>query len=305
MSSLHNILCRLIGENIDLSLQLSGDTGLIKADPGQIEQIILNLVINARDALERVGTITIATTNCVLDDQFVRQNQGALPGEYVMISVRDSGMGMPKEIISRIFEPFFTTKQQGSGTGLGLATVYGIVKQSNGYIKVLSEVGIGSEFRVYLPRFYGDEQPPVTRKMTWMDEPSTPGLILIVEDEQNVLDLTATTLKSRGYDVLTASRPLEALKIFEHHGDRIDLLLSDVIMPDMTGPEMAKMMRMSQPGLKIVFMSGYTHEQLKMSDFPDEQLNFIMKPYNPVDLVHTVNEMLQRPPCSTVYGEIS
>jgi signal transduction histidine kinase/ActR/RegA family two-component response regulator len=290
ITSLHKILSRLIGENITLTTQLSGDIGLIKADPGQIEQIIMNLVINARDALERVGTITITTDNWVLDDSFVRQNQGAVPGDYVMISVKDSGMGMPKEIISRIFEPFFTTKQQGSGTGLGLATVYGIVKQSNGYIQVLSEVGIGSEFRIYFPRFFGEEQHPVIKKRSWIDEQSCPGLILIVEDEQNVLDLSAITLKSRGFDVLTASRPLEALKIFEHYDGKIDLLLSDVIMPDMTGPEMAKIMRATQPDLKLIFMSGYTDEQLKTSDFPGEQMDFIMKPYNPVDLVHTVNE---------------
>jgi signal transduction histidine kinase/CheY-like chemotaxis protein len=305
ITSIHKILCRLIGERITLTTELAGDIGLIKADPGQIEQIIMNLVINARDALERVGTITISTANCVLDESFVRQNRGAVAGEYVMISVRDSGMGMPKEIITRIFEPFFTTKQQGTGTGLGLATVYGIVKQSNGYIQVLSEVGLGSEFRIYLPRFYGEEETasPVSRTLPQEQPPAA--LILIVEDEPAVLDLSAVTLKSCGFDVMTAERPRDALRLFEQHGSAIDLLLSDVIMPDMTGPEMARIMRALRPELKMIFMSGYTDEQLKQADFPDEKLNFIMKPYNPAELVHAVTACIKGRPMTPHQGDIS
>jgi len=292
ITSLHKILCRLIGENIALGTELSSDIGLIEADAGQIEQIIMNLVINARDAIERGGAITIRTANCASDDGFIRQQSDAPPESFIVISVRDNGIGMPREIIGRIFEPFFTTKEQGSGTGLGLATVYGIVKQGNGYIQVLSEVGMGSEFRVYLPKC-PDNKPSSTGGVpVHVAGQRATGLVLIVEDDQPVLDLSAITLKSCGFRVLTASTPREALEIFEQHGNRIDLLLSDIVMPGMTGPEMAKIMRTSHPNLKIVFMSGYAGERQTISDFPDELANLVMKPYNPAELTQIVNEFI-------------
>jgi CheY-like chemotaxis protein len=199
-------------------------------------------------------------------------------------------------VICRIFEPFFTTKEQGYGTGLGLATVYGIVKQSNGYIQVQSEVGMGTEFRVYLPRVAeavsqdtGGPPLPLTA------EGGNTGLILIVEDERAVLDLSAITLRTHGYDVLTASGPEEALELFERFSERIDLLLTDVMMPGMSGPEMVQVMLAKRPDLKVVFMSGYTDEKLRVCDFSEERLTFIMKPFNPASLVNLISDNIRRP----------
>jgi signal transduction histidine kinase/CheY-like chemotaxis protein len=293
IASIHKILCRLIGEHISLTTQLSPDIGMVLADPSQIEQVIMNLVINARDAMERGGVITVETTNFKIDSLFVRKNRGALEGEYVVISVQDTGMGMSEEVISRIFEPFFTTKAE-SGTGLGLATVYGIVKQNNGYIKVLSQVGIGTEFKVYIPR--------LQKQLKEKDTSGTPknvsiaergeGLILVVEDEQTVLDLAAVTLRSQGYDVLTASGPLDALRIFDRAGEKIHMVLTDILMPDMTGPEMAKEMRLKHPEIKLLFMSGYTEEKLNALDFPGEHIRFMKKPFSPTDLAVLVQKCL-------------
>lgn len=293
ISGLHKILCRLIGENIALNTQLSADVGLVKADPSQIEQIIMNLVINARDAMERGGTITIETDNRRLDAVFASRHQGALEGEYVMVSVRDTGMGMSEEVIAHIFEPFFTTKED-YGTGLGLATVYGIINQSNGYIEVLSEVGIGSEFRVYLPRIHQTQDVSASKapSESRVDHTGAEKLILVVEDEPAVLNLAAIALRSLGYEVFAASGPLEALKIFEQYADRIDLLLTDVMMPDMSGPEMALSMRAIKPDLKLVFMSGYSDEKLKASDFPGGSFSFMMKPFSSVELAKFVHDAL-------------
>ena len=301
IASLHKILCRLIGENISLATHLSPDIGLVKADPSQIEQIIMNLVINARDAFESGGSITIETANRVLDDVFVRENKGAVIGSYIMIAVKDSGMGMSEECIKRIFEPFFCTKELGNGSGLGLATVYGIVKQSGGYIQVQSEIGIGSEFRVFLPRQEEIELDTSPREALQTMQPSAEsGMILIVEDEKAVLDMAALTLRSQGCTVLTASGPLEALKIFERFSDNIDLLLTDIMMPDMTGPEMAKLMRDIQPDLHIVFMSGYADGHIRASDFPGERIPFIMKPFNPAEMTRIVKNGIGRiSPAST------
>lgn len=295
IASLHKILCRLIGENISLTTQLSPDIGLVKADPSQIEQIIMNLVINSRDAFDHGGSIIIETANKVLDDTFVRENKGSIPGSYIMIAVKDSGKGMSDECIARIFEPFFSTKGQGKGTGLGLATVYGIVKQSCGYIQVRSEIGIGSEFRVFLPRMESVEYeaPLASPPQTVQNSPES-WMILIVEDEKSVLDMAAITLRSQGCTVLTASGPLEALKIFERFSDNIDLLLTDIMMPDMTGPEMAKLMRGMRPDLRIVFMSGYADGHIKASDFPGEQIPFIMKPFNPAEMTRIVHNCISR-----------
>lgn len=290
ITGLHKILSRLIGENISLRNKLSADVGLVNADPSQIEQIIMNLVINARDAMERGGNIIIETSNCFLDSTFISRNQGATEGEYVMLSVSDTGMGMSKEVIDRIFEPFYTTKEE-SGTGLGLATVFGIVNQSNGYIQVLSEVGIGSEFRVYLPRV--EQIPDVSESGTALQitnvQQNAEGLILVVEDESSVLDLTAITLRSLGYEVFTALSPFEALRIFDQNTESIDMLLTDIVMPEMSGPDMALLMRGKKPDLKLLFMSGYPEEKLNVADFPEEGCNFMMKPFSTVELINLVN----------------
>ncbi len=297
VASLHKILCRLIGENITLSTHLAVDVGLVKADPSQIEQIIMNLVINSRDALESGGVITVETANRHLDATFVRQNGGSEPGDFVMIIVRDTGMGMSEEVIGRIFEPFFTTKGQGYGTGLGLATVYGIVKQSNGYIQVQSEVGMGTEFRVFLPRVADTVEPTIGGDILLQttEKNGDSGLIMIVEDEQAVLELSAVTLRAQGYEVLTASGPQDALKLFGRFSQKIDLLLTDVMMPGMSGPEMVRLMLEQRPDLKVVFMSGYTDEKLKVTDFSGERLTFVMKPFNPASLVRLISDNIRRP----------
>jgi PAS domain S-box-containing protein len=302
ISSIHRILCRLIGENISLTTNLSRDISMVLADPSQIEQIIMNLVINARDAMERGGVITIGSANCTINSTFVSKNSWALEGDYVVISVRDTGMGMSEEVIARIFEPFFTTKAE-SGTGLGLATVYGIVKQNNGYIQVLSQIGIGSEFKVYFPRLLkhhvGTELPGIP------GNPSIPergeGLILVVEDEQTVLDFAAVSLRSQGYDVLTAIGPLDALRIFDRTGEKISLVLTDILMPDMTGPEMIKEMRQKHPDVKLLFMSGYSEQKLDSIDLPDEQISFLKKPFTPADLARLVQKCLLGD--TTTHGE--
>lgn len=293
INSIHKILCRLIGENISLTNNLSPDIGMVLADPSQIEQIIMNLVINARDAMVRGGTITIDTSNFTIDSAFARKNRGAIEGDYVVITVRDTGMGMTDDVITRIFEPFFTTKEE-SGTGLGLATVYGIIKQNNGYIQVVSQVGIGSEFRVFIPRLLKHHKQKGTAnssKLTSKLERGE-GLILVVEDEQTVLDLAAVSLRSQGYDVLTANGPLEALRIFDRTGEKIDLVLTDVMMPDMSGPEMVKEMRMKHPDIKLLFMSGYSEEKLHELDFPGETIHFMTKPFIPAELAKSVQSCL-------------
>lgn len=302
IASIHKILCRLIGENISLTTQLSRDISLVLADPSQIEQIIMNLVINARDAMERGGIITIESSNHTIDSTFVRKNRGAVEGDYVVISVRDTGMGMNDEVITRIFEPFFTTKAE-SGTGLGLATVYGIVKQNNGYIQVLSQVGIGTEFKVYIPRLLDHNEDKELSGT--QGRPSIPergeGLILVVEDDQTVLDLAAVSLRSQGYDVLTASGPLDALRIFDRSGEKIRLVLTDILMPEMTGPEMTKEMRLKYPDVKLLFMSGYSEEKLSTLDVPGEQVPFLRKPFTPADLAKLVHERLSGD--ATFHGE--
>jgi CheY-like chemotaxis protein len=216
-----------------------------------------------------------------------------MEGDYVVISVRDTGMGMSDEVISRIFEPFFTTKAE-SGTGLGLATVYGIVKQNNGYIQVQSQVGIGTEFKVYIPRLTKQikgKDASGTGKTSSISERGE-GLILVVEDEQAVLDLAAVTLRSQGYDVLTAISPLVALRIFDRAGEKINLVLTDILMPEMSGPEMAKEMRLKNPEVKLLFMSGYSEENLNSLDFPGEQIQLITKPFSPSELALLVKKCL-------------
>ncbi len=293
IASIHKILCRLIGEHITLTTQLSPDISMVLADPSQVEQIIMNLVINARDAMERGGVITIKTVNQTIDSTYVRKNRGATEGDYIVISVRDTGMGMNEEVITRIFEPFFTTKAE-SGTGLGLATVYGIVKQNNGYIQVLSQVGIGTEFKVFIPRLLNQHMkkaPPATQKSSSIAERGE-GLILVVEDEQTVLDLAAVSLRSQGYDVLTASGPLEALRIFDRAGEKIDLVLADVMMPDMSGPEMIAEMQLKNPDFKFLYMSGYSEEKLAVLDFRSDQVQLMTKPFSPSDLARLVQKCL-------------
>lgn len=290
--NLEKMLKRLIRENIILETRLSDCLGVVKADPGQVEQILMNLLVNARDALESGGVITIETANAVLDKTFVNENPGAIEGTYVMLAVHDNGVGMAEDTKRKIFEPFFTTKKQGKGTGLGLATVYGIVKQSGGYIQVVSEPGNGASFRVYLPQVDSQTDDEVTGAT---EEVSTGiGTILVVEDEAGVLNLAVRTLSRRGYTVLQATSPSEASEIFESNQHLIDLVLSDVIMPEKNGPALMREFKEKRPDIKILFMSGYTDDTMLPQEITNERIAFINKPFTPDVLVGRVRDELEK-----------
>ncbi len=290
VQNLEKMLCRVLGEHIDLITNLSTDIGFIKADPGQIEQIIMNLVVNARDALERGGSIIIATYNADIDEQFAKSNIWATSGNYVVVEVKDSGMGMSDEVKRRIFEPFFTTKEQGKGTGLGLATVYGIVNQNGGFIKVESEPEQGSSFKIYLPRIY--EQPiPIQRSQNKISLTGDQ-TILIVEDEIGVLNLVVSTLRKQGYRVLHSNSPYEAMEIFKQHQNEIELLLTDVAMPFMSGPKLAEQLQTFKPSLKVVFMSGHTSDAVMLQQIQEKGLAFLSKPFVDGALVNKIGMVL-------------
>lgn len=290
VKNVEKMLKRLIRENILLTARLAEQLGTVKADPGQVEQIIMNLVVNARDAMEEGGILTIETANEELDGTFAMNNPGAVPGCYVMLAVTDTGVGMSEEVRRKVFEPFFTTKAQGKGTGLGLATVYGIVKQSDGYIQVLSQPGKGSSFRVFLPRVQGKNEGDDLLD----DAPETLGseTVLVVEDEEGVLNLVVHTLSARGYRVFSTASPAEAMEIFSRDRERICLLVTDVIMPGMSGPLLADNLREQREDLKILFMSGYTDDTAIPSEASDEHTSFIMKPFTPDALAGKVRELL-------------
>ncbi|HIJ97235.1 MAG TPA: response regulator [Desulfuromonadales bacterium] len=296
IAGLHKILCRLIGDNIALTTQLAPDICKVMADPGQIEQIIMNLVINARDAMQDTGgTITITTENCTLNETFTCNNPGAIEGDYVMFSVKDNGIGISHEDSKKLFEPYFSTKPE-TGTGLGLSTIYGIVKQNSGYIQVISALGSGAEFRVYLPKLSCVPENKVRDAESYISLQKNDGakkLILVVEDDLMVLNLAAASLRLEGYDVLMAQNPLEALRIFDRNAGKIDLLLTDIMMPDMNGIEMARKMHSVCPDMNLLFMTGYSDEHLKTYDFTGEKYRFMMKPFSPAELTKLVAHCLQ------------
>jgi CheY-like chemotaxis protein len=267
--------------------------GAIKADPGQIDQVILNLVINARDAMPKGGTLTLETANVELDESYAQGHLGAVPGSYVMLAVTDNGLGMDDETQAHIFEPFFTTKELGKGTGLGLSMVYGIVKQSGGYIWVHSAPGKGSSFRVYLPRVFENEQEiaspfPAAQSLTGKET------ILLVEDDPLVRGLALEILKSRGYSVLVAERPDAALEICRLHAGKINLVLTDVIMPGMNGREMADEILTMRPEVGVLFMSGYTDTAVMRNGNGGKLTSFLQKPFSPTVLGRKVREMLDQ-----------
>ncbi|MDP3479518.1 MAG: response regulator [Desulfoprunum sp.] len=285
------MLRRLIGEDINLAW-LPG-TGLwqIKMDPSQIDQILANLCINARHAIAGVGKITVETGNSTLEEEYCASHAGFVSGEYVRISVSDNGCGMDKETLSHIFEPFFTTKSTGQGTGLGLATVYGAVKQNNGFIYAYSEPGQGTTFTIYLPRYMG------RTGQVWPESAaaSTVGgheTILLVEDEPTILEITKMMLQGLGYTVLTASIPSEAIRLASEPGGKFDLLLTDVVMPEMNGRDLAQRLLISQPGMKCLFMSGYTANIIANQGVLDESVSFIQKPFSVKELAAKVRQAL-------------
>ena len=294
VTGMGKMLRRLIGENIELVIRLGSDLGSVEADPGQLEQVILNLAVNARDAMPRGGRLTLETERVELDPAFVRRHPGAQPGLHVALVVRDTGIGMDADTQAHLFEPFFTTKGPGKGTGLGLATVYGIVKQSGGYIAVESEPGRGTGFTIYLPRIERAAEA-VTPGPAGAGTPHGSETILLVEDEEGVRDLTREILETSGYRVLEARHGAEALRVGEQHPGPVHLLVSDVVMPQMDGRELADRLRALRPDLRVLFMSGYTADALGHHSALDPGTNLLPKPFSPDALARRVREVLDAP----------
>jgi PAS domain S-box-containing protein len=289
------MVSRLIGEQHELIVRTEPSSPMVKADGGQMEQVVMNLAINARDAMPSGGKLLIETKSVVLDESFARTHLSAAAGPYVILSVSDTGMGMDAETRSRIFEPFFTTKAEGKGTGLGLATVYGIVKQSGGYIGVYSEVGQGSTFNIYFPC----AEPAEASAAVDVQPDSVPivgsGTVLLVEDGDSLREMMREMLEASGYSVLEANNPNTALSLLENaRGERIDLLLTDVVMPGMRGPELAERLRVLSPGLKVLFMSGYTDETVSVQGLVHKDAQFIQKPFTQAALLTKVLRVLDR-----------
>jgi len=287
------MLRRLIGEDIDLMWVPGPDLWKVKMDPAQIEQVLANLCVNSRDAICGTGKVTIETCNVVFDKDYCAANAGFEPGEYVQLSVSDNGCGMDKETISKVFEPFFTTKEVGKGTGLGLATVYGIVQQNRGFIKIYSEPGVGTTLKIFFARQYEDASASVSELHT---EPvrGRGETVLMVEDEPAILAMGKIMLDTLGYRVLSAARPKDALNIAKEHAGRIDLVITDVIMPEMNGKELAAELEVISPGLKRLFMSGYTADVIAHHGMLDDGVNFIQKPFSVKDLAAKVREVLDK-----------
>jgi hypothetical protein len=294
LSRAGKMLRRLIGEDVELVFKLSPDAGNVKADPGHLEQAIFNLATNARDAMPGGGRITIETEPAALDNLYARTHLGVKPGAYVMIAVSDNGQGMDTETRRRIFEPFFTTKEKGKGTGLGLATVYGIVKQAGGDIWVYSEVGKGTTFKLYLPAV---SEPASEAEGGGVSAERDMGheTILVVEDEQSVRDLTAKMLKAMGYTVLTAMSGAEALALAGAHKGSIDLLLTDVVMPGMGGKRVAEELQRRRPGIKAIYVSGYTENTISDHGEIDAGVEFLAKPFSREALARKLRQTLSKP----------
>ena len=291
ISGMLKMLRRLIGEDIDLFWVPGLDLWKVKIDPSQVDQILANLVVNARDAISGVGAITMRTENVVIDDSNRAETPEFIPGEYVLLTVSDTGAGMSKEVRENIFEPFFTTKELGKGTGLGLSTVYGIVKQNDGFIYVASEPGKGTTFKIYLPRFEA-ETAQVPPEEVAGKRPTGTETILLVEDDEAILNLSKMILENLGYTVLAAQTPVDAIHLVEEHPGDLHLLITDVVMPEMNGRELAEQLSAIRPNLKCLYMSGYTADVIAHRGILDEGVNFIQKPFGSDDLAAKVRQVL-------------
>jgi CheY-like chemotaxis protein len=291
INNCEKMLRRIIGEDIQFDLVLGDDLWPILMDPSQIEQILMNLAVNARDAIKGVGTINIETSNVFIDDAYCRQHDGFKAGQYVLMDFYDSGSGIDPKILGHVFEPFFTTKEEGQGTGLGLSTVYGIVKQNHGYINIYSESGTGTTFKMYLPRHEGPRKDatPGTETSGPLNGTET---ILVVEDEQKVLKMVKAMLEDAGYTVLAASDVQEALAVTGKYPRRIHILLTDIIMPKINGKELAKQIVSKRPGIKVLFMSGYSAKVISDRNIIPKGAHFLKKPFSRTLLTHTLREIL-------------
>ena len=293
LAGMDKMLRRLLGEDVDLTSVPAPQAGRVRADPSSIEQVIMNLVVNARDAMPTGGQLTIETQNVDLDEEYVREHPGSMPGPHVMLAVSDSGMGMDRATQSRIFDPFFTTKEAGKGTGLGLSTVFGIAQQSGGSIWVYSEPGKGATFKVYFPRVTAEMDaphptlPPVTLRGR--------ETILLVEDEEQVRAVAQGILERNGYRVIAARSPGEALILCEEHSGTIDLLLTDVVMPQMSGPELARRIAKVRSDTRVLCMSGYTDDSIVRHGVLESGVAFLQKPFTPETLMRKVREVCNTP----------
>jgi len=303
LSDLSMLLRRLLGERVDLDLKLGRDLWFVKADVNQFEQVVVNLAVNGRDAMPDGGHLSIRTAN-VRAEEAAKLNVAGMPeADYVVVEVADTGSGIPPDVMDKIFEPFFTTKEVGKGTGLGLSTVFGIVKQSGGFIAVDSTVGQGTTFRIYLPRHVPSaeeilaEEPkpapgtPPAKKPAAADMTGQ-GTILLVEDEDPVRAVNARALTARGYTVLEAASGVEALQVIEERGAPVDLVVSDVVMPEMDGPTLLRELRKRHPNLKVVFVSGYAEDAFKKNLPEGEEFNFLPKPFSLKQLVEAVKQTI-------------
>jgi PAS domain S-box-containing protein len=291
--SLEKMLQRLIGEDVELLTMLEPSLWAVEADPGQIEQIVMNLAVNARDAMPSGGKLSIETGNADLDVVFAETHYPIVPGRYVMLVMCDTGVGMDPHTRARIFEPFFTTKQVGKGTGLGLSTVYGIVKQSGGYIWVYSEQALGSTFKIYLPRVDKEVQPlDVPAEIATQPSLARTGTVLLVEDERSVRALARRILEGSGYTVLEASDAAEAIGISDQYPGGIDLLFTDVVMPEISGPELAQRLMPLRPETRVLYTSGYTDHVVLREAVLGSGAEFLQKPFTPAELVQKVRDVL-------------
>jgi two-component system cell cycle sensor histidine kinase/response regulator CckA len=303
LSDLTILLRRLIGEKVKLEVVHGRDLWPVKADLSQFEQVIVNLAVNARDAMPDGGNLTVRTANVHANDPRIASYKGLPGADYVLVEVTDSGTGMPAEVMAQIFEPFFSTKEVGKGTGLGLSTVYGIIKQTGGFVYVDSEVGKGTTFRIFLPRHIAEKEEPapaekpavagaVAASEAAQADLTGRGTVLLVEDEDGLRALNARGLASRGYTVLTAANGIEALEELEKNEGKVDLVVSDVVMPEMDGPTLLKEMRKTNPGLKMIFVSGYAEDAFQKNLPPGGQFAFLPKPFTLKQLVEQVKQTL-------------
>ncbi|PYP45955.1 MAG: hybrid sensor histidine kinase/response regulator [Gemmatimonadetes bacterium] len=284
------MLRRLLGEDVDLRVSLASNAGNVRADPGQLQQVIMNLVVNARDAMPTGGKLLIETADAELTEQYAELHQPVIPGQYVMLAVSDTGVGMDAQTRARIFEPFFTTKEKSKGTGLGLSTVYGIVKQSGGYIWVYSEAGHGTTFKVYLPRVDAPVEPQApAREAVTVTGTET---ILVAEDDETLRPLAKGLLEKLGYTVLEAENAEQALGVAGAHAGPIHLLVADVVMPGASGRELARRLAQSRPETRVLYVSGYTDDAIVHHGMLEPGLNFLQKPFTPAALARKVREVL-------------